>query len=138
MHHISTSVRGPPAEQNRVANVLRSWLDVHFMVDQDLPILDKLDFFASTTMIDNIGSEMLSMLSKTLLNLVTRRVSFPLLCLNQLLATSLLFLCLTAVYYRSDRLSVEAKTPINAGSSLEVSFPHLLLYFHVRLRRIFN
>jgi len=44
------------------------------MVDQDMPMLDKIEHFATSTMVDAVGSEMLRMLSKTLNNLVARRV----------------------------------------------------------------
>jgi hypothetical protein len=58
-----------------VANVLRAWLDVHFMPDEDEPMLDKVEQFAHQKMVDAVGSEMLKMLAKTLLNIIARRVS---------------------------------------------------------------
>ncbi len=54
----------------RVANTIRSWLDVHYVEVEDLPVLPRIAEFARTTLIAN-GSELLS---KQLLALVQRRV----------------------------------------------------------------
>lgn len=45
------------------------------MPDQDEPMLDKIEHFAHHKMVDSVGSEMLKMLAKTLLNIIARRVS---------------------------------------------------------------
>jgi hypothetical protein len=56
---------------HRVSNTIRGWLDNHFEPDEDIGILDRVDEFASTTLLNN-GSQQLSAL---LLQLVQRRVS---------------------------------------------------------------
>lgn len=55
---------------DRVANTIRSWLDTHYISEEDEGILDRVEEFARTTLLTN-GSELLS---KQLLNLVDRRV----------------------------------------------------------------
>jgi son of sevenless-like protein len=55
---------------SRVANVIRSWLDVHYLEAQDVEVLDDVEEFASTTLLQN-GSELLS---RQLVSLVQRRV----------------------------------------------------------------
>lgn len=59
----------------RVTNVFRAWLDVHYMIDQDEPMLDRIEKFTNEHLVNAFGSEMLRMLSKTLLNVIARRVS---------------------------------------------------------------
>jgi hypothetical protein len=59
----------------RVVNVYRAWLDVHFMADQDEPILEKIDAFANQPTIPGVEIEMWRMLAKTLQTIITRRVS---------------------------------------------------------------
>lgn len=54
--------------------MLQKWLDVHFMEAQDMEVLDTIEHFATVTMLEG-NSDMLTMLSKTLSNLVARRVS---------------------------------------------------------------
>jgi son of sevenless-like protein len=53
-----------------VSNTIRSWLDVHYLAAEDADVLDRIEEFASTTLLDN-GSELLS---KQLVLLVRRRV----------------------------------------------------------------
>ncbi|WVQ83901.1 hypothetical protein IAT38_006045 [Cryptococcus sp. DSM 104549] len=53
----------------RVANALRMWLERHYIEQTDLPVLDKIEEFAGTTLLAN-GSELMS---KQLLTLVAKR-----------------------------------------------------------------
>jgi hypothetical protein len=54
----------------RVVNTIRSWLDVHYLEDQDASILDRVDQF-----VDALTAEGSGMMAKQLTNLVIRRVS---------------------------------------------------------------
>ncbi|KAK8854953.1 hypothetical protein IAR55_003693 [Kwoniella newhampshirensis] len=53
----------------RVANALRTWLERHYIEETDAVVLDKIEDFASTTLLAN-GSELMS---KQLLTLVAKR-----------------------------------------------------------------
>ena len=52
---------------------MRQWLDNHYQASEDEPLLDKIEHFATVTLVAD-GFESLS---KTLLNIAARRVSFP-------------------------------------------------------------
>lgn len=56
-----------------MSNVIRSWLDVHYLEAQDVEVLDDVEEFAATTLLQN-GSELMS---RQLITLVQRRVSSP-------------------------------------------------------------
>ena len=71
VRHELACVRSCGSSANgRVSNVLRSWLDVHFLEAEDAVVLDPIENFASTTMAAE-GSELLS---RQLVALVQRRV----------------------------------------------------------------
>lgn len=54
-----------------MANTLKTWLEHHYMEEQDRNALDVVEDFATTTLMAN-GSDLMS---KQLLQLVDRRVS---------------------------------------------------------------
>jgi len=55
---------------NRVVNTIRSWIDVHYLEEQDAAMLDRVEEFATA-----LSAEGSLTMGKQLANLVARRVS---------------------------------------------------------------
>lgn len=80
----SVTVRESNSQANpSVANVLKAWLEHHFMEDKDQDALNMVEDFATSLPVDGNGST--GLMAKQLMQLVERRVSW---CVPQLTAAT--------------------------------------------------